>query len=138
MDNEFKVLDEYFRVVNYLSCAMIYLKDNPLLRKPLEMDDIKKKLVGHWGSAPGQNFVYAHLNRVINKYDLNIHIMDIDYEIMVGDTLYIDGGMIRDERVFTFGKLDSEYGRKIDNNNDKEVVVFKQKDNKYYMKRYYG
>ena len=92
MDNEFKVLDEYFRVVNYLSCAMIYLKDNPLLRKPLEMDDIKKKLVGHWGSAPGQNFVYAHLNRVINKYDLNIHIMDIDYEIMVGDTLYIDGG----------------------------------------------
>ena len=48
MDNEFKVLDEYFRVVNYLSCAMIYLKDNPLLRKPLEMDNIKKKLVGHW------------------------------------------------------------------------------------------
>ena len=72
MDNEFKVLDEYFRVVNYLSCAMIYLKDNPLLRKPLEMNDIKKKLVGHWGSAPGQNFVYAHLNRVINKYDLNM------------------------------------------------------------------
>ena len=72
MDNEFKVLDEYFRVVNYLSCAMIYLKNNALLRKPLEMDDIKKKLVGHWGSAPGQNFVYAHLNRVINKYDLNM------------------------------------------------------------------
>lgn len=72
MDNEFKVLDEYFRVVNYLSCAMIYLKSNALLRKPLEMDDIKKKLVGHWGSAPGQNFVYAHLNRVINKYDLNM------------------------------------------------------------------
>ena len=72
MDNEFKVLDEYFRVVNYLSCAMIYLKSNALLRKPLELDDIKKKLVGHWGSAPGQNFVYAHLNRVINKYDLNM------------------------------------------------------------------
>ena len=72
MDNEFKVLDEYFRVVNYLSCAMIYLKNNALLRKPLEMDDIKKKLVGHWGSAPGQNFIYAHLNRVINKYDLNM------------------------------------------------------------------
>ena len=72
MDDEFKVLDEYFRVVNYLSCAMIYLKSNALLRKPLEMDDIKKKLVGHWGSAPGQNFIYAHLNRVINKYDLNM------------------------------------------------------------------
>ena len=72
MDNEFKVLDEYFRVVNYLSCAMIYLKSNVLLRTPLELDDIKKKLVGHWGSAPGQNFIYAHLNRVINKYDLNM------------------------------------------------------------------
>ena len=72
MDNEFKVLDDYFRVVNYLSCAMIYLKSNVLLRTPLELDDIKKKLVGHWGSAPGQNFIYAHLNRVINKYDLNM------------------------------------------------------------------
>ena len=81
---------------------------------------------------------YILIDEYNNKYDLNIHIMDIDYEIVVGDTLYIDGGMIRDERVFTFGKLDSEYGRKIDNNNDKEVVVFKQKDNKYYMKRYYG
>ena len=82
--------------------------------------------------------IYILIDEYNNKYDLNIHIMDIDYEIIVGDTLYIDGGMIRDERVFTFGKLDSEYGRKIDNNNDKEVVVFKQKDNKYYMKRYYG
>ena len=81
---------------------------------------------------------YILIDEYNNKYDLNIHIMDIDYEIMVGDTLYIDGGMIRDERVFTFGKLDSEYGRIIDNNNDKEIVVFKQKDNKYYMKRYYG
>ena len=82
---------------------------------------------------------YLLVDKDNNKYDLSIHIMDIDYEIMVGDTLYIDSGMIRDERVFTFGKLDSEYGRKIDNNNnDKEVVVFKQKDNKYYMKRYYG
>ena len=81
---------------------------------------------------------YILIDEYNNKYDLNIHIMDIDYEIVVGDTLYIDSGMIRDERVFTFGKLDSEYGRKIDNNNDKEVVVFKQKDNKYYMKRYYG
>ena len=62
---------------------------------------------------------YILIDEYNNKYDLNIHIMDIDYEIMVGDTLYIDSGMIRDERVFTFGKLDSEYGRKIDNNNDK-------------------
>ena len=72
MDEELRILDEYFRVVNYLSCAMIYLKDNALLRSPLVMDDVKKKLVGHWGSAPGQNFIYTHLNRVINKYDLNM------------------------------------------------------------------
>ena len=93
MDNEFKVLDEYFRVVNYLSCAMIYLKSNALLRKPLEMDDIKKKLVGHWGSAPGQNFIYAHLNRVINKYDLNmIYISGPGHsgQAMVANS-YIDG-----------------------------------------------
>ena len=57
---------------------------------------------------------------------------------MEGDTLYIDGAMIRDGRVFSFGRLDSEYGRKIDNLNDKEEVVFKRKDKKYYMKRYYG
>lgn len=72
MSEELRVLDEYFRVVNYLSCAMIYLKENPLLREKLEINHIKKKLVGHFGSAPGQNFVYAHLNRVINKYDLNM------------------------------------------------------------------
>ena len=72
MNEELKKIDEYFRVLNYLSCAQIYLKDNPLLRRKLELSDIKKKLVGHWGSAPGQNFVYVHLNRVINKYDLNM------------------------------------------------------------------
>jgi len=72
MNEELKRIDEYFRVLNYLSCTQIYLKDNPLLRRDLEISDIKKKLVGHWGSAPGQNFVYVHLNRVINKYDLNM------------------------------------------------------------------
>lgn len=72
MEEELKVLDEYFRLVNYLSCAMIYLKSNPLLRNKLEINDIKKKLVGHWGSAPGQNFIYTHLNRVINKYNLDM------------------------------------------------------------------
>ena len=81
---------------------------------------------------------YLLVDKDNNQYDLSIHIMDIDFEIMEGDTLYIDGDIIRDERVFTFGRLDSEYGRKIDNMNDKEVVVFKRKDNKYYMKRYYG
>ena len=81
---------------------------------------------------------YLLVDKDNNKYDLSIHIMDIDFEIMEGDLLYIDGEMIRDDRVFTFGKLDSEYGRKIDNMNDKEVVVFKRNDKKYYMKRYYG
>lgn len=81
---------------------------------------------------------YLLIDKDNNKYDLSIHIMDIDFEIMEGDTLYIDGAMIRDGRVFSFGRLDSEYGRKIDNLNDKEEVVFKRKDKKYYMKRYYG
>ena len=72
MNEELKKIDAYFRVLNYLSCAQIYLKDNPLLKRKLTIDDVKKKLVGHWGSAPGQNFVYVHLNRVINKYDLNM------------------------------------------------------------------
>ena len=72
MKTELEKLDEYFRVQNYLSCAQIYLKDNPLLKRPLKQEDVKVKLIGHWGSAPGQNFIYLHLNRVINKYDLNM------------------------------------------------------------------
>lgn len=69
---EIELLDKYFRVSNYMSVGMLYLKDNPLLRRELTENDIKKKLVGHWGSAPGQNFIYTHLNRIINKYKLNM------------------------------------------------------------------
>ena len=65
-------MDAYWRAANYLSCAQLYLKDNPLLKRPLTFDDIKKKLVGHWGSVPGQNFIYVHLNRIIKKFDLNM------------------------------------------------------------------
>lgn len=65
-------VDGYFRAANYLSVAQLYLKDNPLLERELSFDDIKSKLVGHWGTVPGQNFVYVHLNRVIKKYDLNM------------------------------------------------------------------
>ncbi len=65
-------LDKYFRACNYLSVAQLYLLDNPLLREPLTRAQVKKKIVGHWGTVPGQNFVYAHLDRVINKYDLNM------------------------------------------------------------------
>ena len=72
MKTEIEKMYEYHRVLDYLSCAQIYLKDNPLLRRPLEFTDVKSKLVGHWGSCPGQNFIYVQLNRVINKYDLNM------------------------------------------------------------------
>ena len=65
-------MDAYFRAANYLSVGQLYLLENPLLRKPLEKSDIKRKIVGHWGTVPGQNFIYTHLNRVINKYDLNM------------------------------------------------------------------
>lgn len=65
-------IDGYFRAANYISAASLYLKDNALLKRPLEFSDIKSKLVGHWGSAPGQNFIYAHCNRVISKYNLNM------------------------------------------------------------------
>jgi xylulose-5-phosphate/fructose-6-phosphate phosphoketolase len=65
-------MDAYFRAANYLSAAQIYLCDNPLLREPLAPAHIKRMLLGHWGTTPGQNFIYTHLNRVINKYDLNM------------------------------------------------------------------
>ena len=65
-------MDMYFRACNYLSVAQLYLLDNPLLRRKLTINDIKPNVVGHWGTAPGQNFVYLHLNRIIKKYDLNM------------------------------------------------------------------
>lgn len=65
-------MDAYWRAVNYLSAGQLYLLDNPLLREPLTMDHVKKKIVGHWGTVPGQNFIYVHLNRVIKKYDLDM------------------------------------------------------------------
>lgn len=69
---ELKEMDEYFRVLNYLSVAQLYLLDNPLLRRDLTIDDIKPNVVGHFGTAPGQNFIYMHLNRLINKYRLKM------------------------------------------------------------------
>src|SRR5690349_19349135 len=69
--DELEAIDAYWRAANYLSVGQIYLLDNPLLRKPLTAEDIKPRLLGHWGTAPGLNFVYVHLNRVIKKYDLN-------------------------------------------------------------------
>ena len=71
-EKELLKLDAYFRASNYLSVGQLYLLDNPLLKRKLTLDDIKHKLVGHWGTVPGQNFIYTHLNRIIKKYDLNM------------------------------------------------------------------
>ena len=65
-------IDAYFRACNYLSAGQLYLLDNPLLKRKLEFSDVKSNIVGHWGTVPGQNFIYVHLNRIIKKYDLNM------------------------------------------------------------------
>jgi xylulose-5-phosphate/fructose-6-phosphate phosphoketolase len=70
-DDELRAIDAYWRACNYLALGMLYLRDNPLLREPLAVEHIKKRLVGHWGSDPGQSFVWVHLNRLIKKYDLS-------------------------------------------------------------------
>lgn len=69
---DLKALDGYFRAANYLAVGQLYLLDNPLLREPLKWEHIKKKIVGHWGTIPGQNFIYTHLNKVIRDNDLNM------------------------------------------------------------------
>lgn len=69
---EFTLLDRYWRAANYLSVGQIYLMDNPLLREPLRPEHIKPRLLGHWGTTPGLNFIYAHLNRVIRKQNLDM------------------------------------------------------------------
>jgi len=72
LSDELRILDAYWRAANYLSVGQIYLLDNPLLREPLTPAHVKPRLLGHWGTTPGQNFVYAHLNRVIKALDLNM------------------------------------------------------------------
>ena len=69
---ELELLDKWWRASNYLSACQLYLLDNPLLEKPLTRDMIKRKIVGHWGTVPGQNFIYTHLNRMITKHDLDM------------------------------------------------------------------
>src|SRR5574340_1361506 len=64
-------MNAYWRAANYLSVGQIYLYDNPLLKQPLKLDHVKPRLLGHWGTTPGLNFLYVHLNRVIKKYDLD-------------------------------------------------------------------
>ena len=69
---ELRRMDAYWRAANYLSVGQIYLYDNPLLREPLTLAHVKPLVVGHWGTTPGQNFIYVHLNRVIKKFDLDM------------------------------------------------------------------
>src|SRR6185503_6757588 len=71
-DEQIRLLNAYWRAANYLSVGQIYLLDNPLLREPLKLQHVKPRLLGHWGTTPGQNFVYAHLNRIIKQHDLNM------------------------------------------------------------------
>src|SRR6476661_7249338 len=68
----FYLLDAYWRAANYLSVGQIYLRANPLLREPLKIEHVKPRLLGHWGTTPGLNFIYAHMNRVIVERDLNV------------------------------------------------------------------
>jgi xylulose-5-phosphate/fructose-6-phosphate phosphoketolase len=65
-------MDAYWRAANYLSVGQIYLKDNPMLERPLTLDDVKPRLLGHWGTTPGLNFLYLHLNRLIRERGLNM------------------------------------------------------------------
>ena len=71
-DNERRLMDAYWRAANYLSVGQIYLYDNPLLNQTLTKDHIKPRLLGHWGTTPGLNFIYVHLNRLIKKHDLDM------------------------------------------------------------------
>src|SRR5580658_6545185 len=69
---QLELIDAYWRACNYLAVGMIYLRDNPLLREPLKAEHIKRRLLGHFGSDPGQSFVLVHLNRLIKEYDLDV------------------------------------------------------------------
>src|SRR3974377_2452708 len=71
-ERELESINAYWRAANYFSIGQIYLYDNPLLKQPLTKDHIKPRLLGHWGTTPGLNFIYVHLNRMIRKYDLNM------------------------------------------------------------------
>lgn len=75
MNAEMTKLNAYWRAANYLSVGQIYLMDNPLLKEPLCLKQIKPRLLGHWGTTPGLNFIYVHMNRIINKYDLDMIFM---------------------------------------------------------------
>ena len=74
-DEMLNKMDAYWRAANYLAAGQLYLLDNPLLKEPLKPEHIKKKIVGHWGTVPGQNLIYVHLNRIIKQYDLDMILL---------------------------------------------------------------
>ena len=89
----FDKMTAYWRAANYISVGQLYLKDNPLLERPLKSEDVKPHPIGHWGTIAGQNFIYTHLNRVINKYDLNMFYIEgpgHGGQVMVSNS-YLDG-----------------------------------------------
>ena len=71
-EGELRKMHAYWRAANYLSVGQIYLYANPLLQEPLKREHVKPRLLGHWGTTPGLNFIYVHFNRLIKKYDLNV------------------------------------------------------------------
>ena len=104
-DTARSLMDAYWRAANYLSVGQIYLYDNPLLKKTLTKEHIKPRLLGHWGTTPGLNFIYVHLNRLIKKHDL--------------DMIYITGpGHGGPGLVAVFGP-----GRVSGGHRDREIVV---------------
>ncbi|MBA1434074.1 phosphoketolase family protein [Bombilactobacillus bombi] len=89
----FDLMHKYFNAANYISVGQLYLKDNPLLKRPLKASDVKVHPIGHWGTIAGQNFIYSHLNRVINKYNLNMFYVEgpgHGGQVMVSNS-YLDG-----------------------------------------------
>jgi xylulose-5-phosphate/fructose-6-phosphate phosphoketolase len=80
-DDELQLLDAYWRTANYLAVGMIYLQGNALLKEPLRPEHIKPRLLGHWGSSPGQAFIWTHANRLIKKYDLDMIYMSAGSEV---------------------------------------------------------
>src|ERR1700753_3268452 len=122
--NELRVMDAYWRACNYLSAGMIYLRANPLLREPLKALHLKRRLLGHWGTDPGQSFTWVHLNRLIRKYDLNVmyvagpghgapatlsnSYLEGHYSEIYPDRGYDEAGMLRLFQMFFFpGQLGS-------------------------------
>jgi xylulose-5-phosphate/fructose-6-phosphate phosphoketolase len=122
--DELRRMDAYWRACNYLCAGMIYLRNNPLLKQPLEPEHFKHRLLGHWGSDPGQTFAWVHLNRLIRKYDLNmIYIsgpghgapavisncyLEGTYSEIYPEKSEDEGGMLRLFRAFSFpGQLGS-------------------------------